>query len=138
MVGGLADWFAVVALFRRPLGLPIPHTAVIPERKDQFGETLGDFVQSSFLTPDTIAERVRTAAIGNRLGTWLAQPANADRVARHVMDAAVAAADLVRDDDVHRAIEEFVRERVESIDVAPLAGRALRMATEGGRHRELV
>jgi uncharacterized membrane-anchored protein YjiN (DUF445 family) len=138
MVGGLADWFAVVALFRHPLGLPIPHTAVIPERKDQFGETLGDFVQSSFLTPDTIAERVRTAAIGNRLGTWLGQPANADRVARHVMDAAVAAADLVRDDDVHRAIEEFVRDRVESIELAPLAGRALRMATEGGRHRELI
>src|SRR5437868_154043 len=67
MVGGLADWFAVTALFRHPLGVPIPHTAIIPERKDQFGETLGDFVQSSFLTPETITERVRTAGVGARV-----------------------------------------------------------------------
>ncbi len=138
MVGALADWFAVVALFRHPLGLPIPHTAVIPERKNQFGETLGDFVQSSFLTPDTIAERIRTAAIGNRLGAWLSQPANADRVARHLVDAGVAGADLLKDDDVHRALEQFVRDRVESLALAPIAGRALRMATAENRHRELV
>ncbi len=138
MVGALADWFAVVALFRHPLGIPIPHTAIIPERKNQFGETLGDFVQSSFLTPETITERVRMAAVGNRLGTWLAQPANAERVARHVVDAAVAAADLVKDDDVHGALEQFVREQVEKLDLAPLAGRALAIATEDGRHRPLI
>ena len=138
MVGALADWFAVVALFRHPLGIPIPHTAIIPERKNQFGETLGDFVQSSFLTPDTIAERVRTAAIGNRLGAWLSQPANAARVARHVVDAGVAGADLVKDEDVHGALEQFVRDRAESINLAPIAGRALRMATAENRHRELV
>ena len=67
MVGGLADWFAVTALFRRPLGLPIPHTAIIPERKDQFGETLGEFIQDSFLTPDSIVARV-TAAHGSPSG----------------------------------------------------------------------
>src|SRR6478752_4784192 len=61
MVGALADWFAVVALFRHPLGIPIPHTAIIPERKDQFGETLGEFVQDSFLTPDSIVSRVAAA-----------------------------------------------------------------------------
>jgi uncharacterized membrane-anchored protein YjiN (DUF445 family) len=138
MVGALADWFAVVALFRHPLGIPIPHTAIIPERKNQFGETLGDFVQSSFLTPDTIVERIRTAAIGNRLGTWLSQPSNAERVARHVIDAGVAAADLVKDEDVHSALEQFVRDRAEAINLAPIAGRALRMATAEGRHRELV
>src|SRR5829696_9989212 len=60
MVGGLADWFAVTALFRHPLGLPIPHTAVIRERKDQFGETLGQFVQQNFLSAENIAERLRT------------------------------------------------------------------------------
>ncbi|HZN13124.1 MAG TPA: DUF445 domain-containing protein, partial [Acidimicrobiales bacterium] len=134
----LADWFAVVALFRHPLGLPIPHTAIIPERKNQFGETLGDFVQSSFLTPETITERVRNADVGTRLGTWLARPANADRVARHAVDAAVAAADLVKDEDVHRALEQFVRDRVEAVELAPLAGGALRMATAENRHRELV
>lgn len=138
MVGALADWFAVVALFRHPLGLPIPHTAIIPERKNQFGETLGDFVQSSFLTPDAITDRVRAAAVGNRLGAWLAQPANAARVAGHLVDAAVAAADLVKDDDVHHALERFVRDQIEKLDVAPLAGKALQIATEDGRHREVV
>ena len=67
MVGGLADWFAVTALFRHPLGIPIPHTAIIPERKDQFGETLGDFIQDSFLTPDTIVARVRAANVSTRV-----------------------------------------------------------------------
>ncbi|MDD9370976.1 MAG: DUF445 family protein, partial [Acidimicrobiales bacterium] len=111
MVGGLADWFAVTALFRRPLGLPIPHTAVIVERKDQFGETLGDFVQTSFLTPDIITERVRAARVVPRLAAWLAAPDNAARVARHAADATVTAADLMRDDEVHRAIEDVARRR---------------------------
>ena len=65
MVGGLADWFAVVALFRHPLGVPIPHTAIITERKAQFGETLGEFIHDSFLTPDAVAERVRAAGVGH-------------------------------------------------------------------------
>ena len=138
MVGALADWFAVVALFRHPLGLPIPHTAIIPERKDQFGETLGDFVQSSFLTPETITERVRTADVGHRLGAWLSHPGNAGRVARHLADAAVAVADLLKEDDVHAALETFIRDRIESVPLAPVAGKGLRMATESGRHRELV
>src|SRR5437867_1352416 len=73
MVGGLADWFAVTALFRHPLGVPIPHTAIIPERKDQFGETLGEFVQDSFLTPDTIAARVAAARVSSRLAAWLCE-----------------------------------------------------------------
>src|SRR5262245_66144362 len=91
MVGGLADWFAGTALFRHPAGVPIPHTAVIPERKDQFGETLGDFVQTSFLTPDIIAERVRTARVVLRLAGWLADEGNAKRLARHLAEAAVTA-----------------------------------------------
>jgi uncharacterized membrane-anchored protein YjiN (DUF445 family) len=138
MVGGLADWFAVTALFRHPLGVPIPHTAIIPERKDQFGETLGSFVQESFLTPDAIVERVRGANIAARLAAWLAEPTNADRVAAHAIDAAVAIADLAHDDEVHGAIEQAIRQRVESTEVAPLAGRALEQLTAEGRHHELV
>ena len=138
MVGALADWFAVVALFRHPLGVPIPHTAIIPERKNQFGETLGDFVQSSFLTPETITERVRNATVGTRVGVWLAQPANAERVARHVVDAAVAAADLVKDEDVHGALEQLVRDQVAKVDLATVAAQGIRMATADNRHRELV
>ena len=101
MVGGLADWFAVVALFRHPLGVPIPHTAIITERKEQFGETLGEFIQSSFLTGDAVAERVRAANVGDRVARWLADPANADRLAGHVLGGAVEVVDLLEDEDVH-------------------------------------
>jgi uncharacterized membrane-anchored protein YjiN (DUF445 family) len=138
LVGGLADWFAVTALFRRPLRLPIPHTAIIVERKDAFGQTLGDFVQTSFLTPDIIAERVRAAAVVPRIAGWLSEPDNAARLARHVADAAVTAADLVRDDEVHGALEEAARRRIEATPLAPLAGRALEVMTRDGRHHELL
>ncbi len=138
MVGGLADWFAVTALFRRPLGLPIPHTAIVVERKDQFAATLGEFIRESFLTRDVLVERVRAADVVARVGGWLSTEDNADRVAGELADAAVAAADLLRDDDVHRAIEGLVRERVDAIPLAPLAGRALRFLTEDGRHDEVL
>ena len=82
MVGGVADWFAVTALFRRPLGLPIPHTAVIVERKDQFAATLGQFVQENFLNADVLAERIRSARLAPRLAAWLADEANAAALRR--------------------------------------------------------
>jgi uncharacterized membrane-anchored protein YjiN (DUF445 family) len=138
MVGALADWFAVTALFRHPLGIPIPHTAIVPERKDQFGETLGEFVQHSFLTPEIIVERVRTANVATRIADWLRQPANAERLAGHAADAAVAVADLLRDEDVHAALEETIRGRVEAVPLAPLAGRALQLMTAGDRHHEVL
>jgi uncharacterized membrane-anchored protein YjiN (DUF445 family) len=138
MVGALADWFAVTALFRHPLGVPVPHTAIIPARKDQFGETLGEFVQSSFLTPEIITERVRTARVAERLAAWMAVPANAARVAGHLADALVTAADVVQDEDVQRAIEHAMRRRVEATPLAPLAGRALGVMVEGGRHQQLL
>jgi uncharacterized membrane-anchored protein YjiN (DUF445 family) len=134
MVGGLADWFAVTALFRHPLGLPIPHTAIVVERKDQFAATLGEFIQESFLTPDAIVGRLRGAGVVGRLADWLAEPANASRVAAEAAEVVVAVADLLRDDDVHRAIEGVVRNRVEVVPLAPLAGQALRFATRQGRH----
>ena len=102
LVGGLADWFAVTALFRHPLGIPIPHTAIVPARKDQFGETLGDFVQHSFLTPEIIVERVRGAKVVERLADWLSSPDHAARISAHAADVVVAATDVLRDDEVHR------------------------------------
>src|SRR5881409_1410841 len=89
MVGGVADWFAVTALFRRPLGLPIPHTALIVARKDQFAATLGRFVQENFLNAEVLTERIRAARLVPRLATWLAGPANAARVAGYAADAVV-------------------------------------------------
>ncbi|MDQ3980900.1 MAG: DUF445 domain-containing protein [Actinomycetota bacterium] len=138
MVGGLADWFAVTALFRHPLGLPIPHTAIVVERKDQFGRTLGDFIRESFLTPEVLVERVRQAEVVPRVGRWLSEPANASRLAGELADAAVAFSDLLRDDDVHRVLEDVVRDRVEAVPLAPLGGRALRFLTENGRSDDVI
>jgi uncharacterized membrane-anchored protein YjiN (DUF445 family) len=137
MVGGLADWFAVTAIFRHPLGLPIPHTAVIPERKEQFGETLGAFVQENFLSPSVLAERIRGARVGDRAAAWLSDSANAETAAGHAADLVVALADVIKDEDVHGLVERELDRAVQSIPVAPLAGRALRMMTEQGRHEEL-
>jgi uncharacterized membrane-anchored protein YjiN (DUF445 family) len=138
LVGGIADWFAVTAVFRHPLGLPIPHTAVIVERKDKFGETLGAFVQENFLSPDAMSARLREAHIAARLGDWFADRAHAETVAGHVADVAVELADTLRDEDVHNLVQEQVRRGLETVPLAPLAGKALRAATEEGRHQELL
>src|SRR5690349_24827623 len=82
LVGGLADWFAVTALFRHPLGLPIPHTALIPKRKDDLGRGLEQFMAENFLQEQVIRERLASATVSKRLGEWLIQPANAARVVR--------------------------------------------------------
>jgi uncharacterized membrane-anchored protein YjiN (DUF445 family) len=144
MVGGLADWFAVVAIFRHPLGIPIPHTAVIVNRKDAFGETLGEFVREHFLNADTIGARVRGVGVADRVSTWVLErdetggPVNADRIAGHSAELVVRLAEAVQDDDLVHALESTVRTRLEGVDVAPLAARLLTVATEEGRHRELV
>lgn len=138
MVGGLADWFAVVALFRHPLGLPIPHTAVVVARKDQFAVTLGEFIQESFLTPDVIVERLRSGGVLSRFAGWLADADTARRVASDVADGIVAVLDLIDDDDVHSALERVVREQVDSVPLAPIAGRVLRFLTADGRHDKVL
>src|SRR6266481_6560314 len=137
MVGGVADWFAVTALFRHPLGLPIPHTALIVERKDQFAATLGRFVQENFLNADVLTERIRTARIVPRLAAWLAKPANAERVAGHAADAVVTVAEALRDEDVQRVLTAELTRVIDTVEVAPLAGRALRVVIAGGHHAEL-
>jgi len=137
MVGGVADWFAVTALFRHPLGLPIPHTALIVERKDQFAETLGRFVQENFLNADVLAERIRAASLVPRLAAWLADPANAARLAGHAADAVVTVAEALRDEDVQRVLTAELTRAVDTVEVAPLAGRALRVVIAGGHHAEL-
>jgi uncharacterized membrane-anchored protein YjiN (DUF445 family) len=137
MVGGIADWFAVTALFRHPLGVPIPHTALIVERKDQFAATLGQFVQANFLSADVLAERIRSAHLVPRLAAWLASEANAGRFAGYLADAAVAVAGTLRDEDVQRIITAELTRAVDAVEVAPLAGRVLRVAIAEGHHGEL-
>jgi len=137
MVGGVADWFAVTALFRHPLGLPIPHTAIIVERKDQFAATLGQFVQENFLTGDVLAERIRSARLVPRLADWLADEANAARFAGRAADLVVTVAENLRDEDVQRVLAAELTRAVDAIEVAPLAGRVLRAIIAGGHHAEL-
>jgi uncharacterized membrane-anchored protein YjiN (DUF445 family) len=137
LVGGLADWFAVTALFRHPMGLPIPHTAVIQARKDQFGETLGGFVQENFLTAEVIGTRLHTGNVVKRAAAWLSERRNAERVAAHLADAAVGLAGYFRDDDVHQVLEQEVARASESIPLAPLAGRALRFLTSSDQDGQL-
>ena len=137
MVGGVADWFAVTALFRRPLGLPIPHTALIVERKDQFAATLGRFVQENFLNADVLAERIQAASLVPRLSAWLADQANAARVAGHAADAVVTVAEALRDEDVQRVLTAELTRAIDTVEVAPLAGRALRVVIAGGHHAEV-
>ena len=137
MVGGVADWFAVTALFRHPLGLPIPHTAVIVERKDQFAATLGQFVQENFLNGDVLAERIGSAQIASRLAGWLTDPDNAARFAGHAADMVVRAAEGLRDEDVQRALTAELTRAADSIEVAPLAGRIVGIIIAEGHHAEV-
>jgi uncharacterized membrane-anchored protein YjiN (DUF445 family) len=137
MVGGVADWFAVTALFRHPLGLPIPHTALIVERKDQFAATLGQFVVENFLNGDVLAERIRSARLVSRLAAWLADQANAARFAGQAAGLVVRVAEALRDEDVQQVLTTELTRAVDSVEVAPLAGRALRVLIAGGHHADL-
>jgi uncharacterized membrane-anchored protein YjiN (DUF445 family) len=137
MVGGVADWFAVTALFRRPLGLPIPHTALIVERKDQFAATLGQFVQENFLSADVLAERIRAVGLVPRLASWLSGQDSAARFAGRAADVVVTVTEALRDEDVQRVITAELTRVVDSVEVAPLAGKVLRVVIAGGHHSEL-
>lgn len=138
MVGGLADWFAVTALFKHPLGVPIPHTAIIQKRKDDIGVGLGAFVSDYFLTPEGISERLGEAHVAERLGAWLAEPANADRLARQLLTVGSSVLEAVRDDEVRDAIEDAVVRRLRTTPTGPAAARVLELAVDEGRHQELL
>ena len=136
MVGALADWFAVTALFKRPLGLPIPHTAIIPTKKDVLGRSLGEFVGENFLSGQVVRNRLRAAGIGSRLGRWLAQPDHADRVTEQASAAVRGALTVLRDSDVQAVVGEAITRRADSMEVAPGLGRMLeKVVNDGGHHR---
>jgi uncharacterized membrane-anchored protein YjiN (DUF445 family) len=138
LVGGLADWFAVTALFRHPLGLPIPHTAIVPTRKDRIGRSLGMFVQRNFLSREVVGAKLQAARVGERAARWLAEPEHARLVARQVAAGLHGAAEVLRDEDVQQFVERGLVARARRVQVAPLVGRALGLLTAGGRHQELL
>jgi uncharacterized membrane-anchored protein YjiN (DUF445 family) len=138
LVGGLADWFAVTALFRHPLGLPIPHTAIIATRKDRIGRTLGNFVQSHFLARDVLTERLRAVHVAQRAAQWLAQPENSRRIARQVATGLVKTLDAVPDEHIQTLVQQTVSDRLRAIRVAPALGRTLSVVLAGRRQQELL
>jgi uncharacterized membrane-anchored protein YjiN (DUF445 family) len=138
MVGGLADWFAVTALFRRPLGLPIPHTAIIPTRKDALGRSLSDFVGANFLSEQVVRDRLRQAEVTRRLGRWLTAPAHAERVTTELAAVLRGAVAVLRDEDVRAVLEPAVLRRLAELPVGPTLGRLLAEVVAGKAHYRLV
>jgi uncharacterized membrane-anchored protein YjiN (DUF445 family) len=138
MIGGLADWFAVTALFRYPLGIRIPHTAIVPRRKDRVGRALGMFVQRNFLSRPVIEARLRALAVGQRLATWFSEPEHARLIARQTVRAVSSGVQALRDSDVEPLVERSVTSRVRAFRVAPVIARLMEVLTEGGRHQELL
>ncbi|MGB8650601.1 MAG: DUF445 domain-containing protein [Mycobacteriales bacterium] len=138
MVGGLADWFAVTALFRRPLRLPIPHTGLVPRKKDELATKLGEFVTGHFLTRDVVVQQVTEARLVEKVGAWLAEPEVADRLAREVaFNAGVLLAALDEDAVVASALELLRRDQARR-SYAPVLGRVLDRAIAGGTQHPLV
>ncbi|WP_040162901.1 DUF445 domain-containing protein [Nigerium massiliense] len=138
MVGGLADWFAVTALFRHPLGIPIPHTAIIPRKKDDLAHSLQDFFAENFLTEDVVRERVGEAQIARRLGEWLQEPAHAHRVVAEGVRLGRAALQRVGDEDVRVFAEESILPRLSAQPIAGHLGSMLDRVVREDRHRGLV
>lgn len=136
-VGALADWFAVVALFRRPLGLPIPHTAILPHGKDRLADGLAVFVRDQFLAPDTLLEKLRLFDPASRLGQWLTQPAQSSMLAQMLRGWMQQALDLLDEAAVRRVIQRFVVERLRQWDAAASAGEVLALLTHDDRHQRL-
>ncbi|MGW0614227.1 DUF445 domain-containing protein [Streptomyces sp. NPDC002788] len=138
MVGALADWFAVTALFRHPLGIPIPHTAIIPTKKDQLGVSLGEFVGENFLSEDVVRQRLRAVGIGSRLGAWLAVPEHADRVTAELSTALRGALTVLRDSDVQAVVGEAITRRANAQEIGPGIGKMLEKVVADGGHKRVV
>jgi len=138
MVGALADWFAVTALFRHPLGIPIPHTAIIPRRKDEIGRTLGEFVETNFLEGQVVRGKLESASIARRAGEWLAAPEHAETVAREASAMASGILTALSDDEVQDLIGDLAREHLLSPQWGPALGGWLGRVVDADAHRGAV
>ncbi|MEL4359344.1 MULTISPECIES: DUF445 domain-containing protein [unclassified Luteococcus] len=138
MVGALADWFAVTAIFRHPMGIPLPHTALVKRRKNELGRSLQQFVTNNFLTADIFRERVRDAQVAQRIADWLQQPGNRRRALAQVVRGLRALLDRVRDEDVEGLVTDTVLPRLRQQQMSPLAGDLLADVVRDGSHQQLV
>jgi uncharacterized membrane-anchored protein YjiN (DUF445 family) len=134
-VGALADWFAVTALFRRPLGLPFPHTAIIPRSKDRIGEGLGHFLETNFLSPALVAERLAKTDLLGEAANWVLAPGRAQLLAGAAVEALPRMLDLVDDRPVEEALKNIASERLRALDLPTTLADILSFLTAEGRHR---
>ncbi len=133
-VGACADWFAVTALFRRPLGLPIPHTAIVPRNKDRIGAGLGSFIETNFLAPELVEQKLRSLDIAGRAASWLAHPTNAAFLAERIAAAIPASLRTIDDRQVGEFVEVVLLDQIRGIQLAPLAGRVLSVLIANDHH----
>ncbi|KQR75206.1 hypothetical protein ASF98_05035 [Arthrobacter sp. Leaf337] len=138
MVGALADWFAVTALFKYPMGIKIPHTAIIPRRKDQIGASLGEFVETNFLSEQVVQEKLASVDIARKAGAWLSGPGGAERVAKEGAAVIRGAFKVLNDDDVQAVIESMVRKHLLTPPWGPPVGRLAERIFADGHHHTLV
>src|SRR5437660_11880636 len=137
LVGGLADWFAVTALFRHPLGLPIPHTAIVATRKERIGQILRNFVQNHFLSRDVVATNLRAVRPAERGAQWLADPEHGRRIARQVASGLAKTLDTLPAADVRALVHQVVSARLQGTRVAPALGKTLALVLSDDRHQGL-
>jgi uncharacterized membrane-anchored protein YjiN (DUF445 family) len=138
MVGAIADWFAVTALFKHPLGLPIPHTALIPRRKDELGKSLEEFVGENFLQESIIRDRIEVADVSRRVGEWLGVPENAARVVKEGSALVTVALGRLRDDDVETLVRDVLLPRLVDEPISPIAGNLLAEILSDNAHHGVV
>ena len=138
MVGGLADWFAVTALFRHPLGLPIPHTAIIPRNKDRIGDSLAAFLRSNFLVPRIVARRMARLDVARAIGRVLASPPREGAMRAGAGKLAETLLESLGDERLGQLFKSAAAQRLKSLDVAPLAGKLMAAAMDEGRHRPMI
>ena len=138
MVGALADWFAVTALFKYPMGIKIPHTAIIPRRKDQIGASLGEFVETNFLSEQVVQDKLASLDVARKAGAWLSGPGGAERVAKEGAAVIRGAFKVLNDDDVQAVIEAMVRKHLVAPPWGPPVGRMAERIFADGHHHKLV
>lgn len=137
-VGALADWFAVVALFKHPLGIPFPHTAIIPRKKDNLGKSLATFVRDHFLDPQQLLDRLKVLDPAMRIGQWLSQPEQSQRLSRWTRQSLLPALDLLDEQAVKAALLDALRSRLANWNMAGTAHEVLGLLTRDGRHQVLL
>lgn len=137
-VGAIADWYAVVALFRHPFGLPIPHTAIIPRNQQRIADSLGHFIEENFLAPELITGRLKNHNAAKALSQWLADRPNSETVADAVVDSLPGLLNAIDEAEVARFFDRIVTPRLRTLNVSRAAGHVLQILAEGDRHQPLV